>query len=66
LLNALKTNDCARFMDILLRLYIGLGKEIPVKFEQMLTDKEAFLTLGYAFVIGLKGENYEKGEIGDE
>lgn len=66
LLNALKTDDCARFMDILLRLYIGLGKEVPVKFEQMLTDKEAFLTLGYAFVIGLKGENYEKGEIGDE
>lgn len=62
LLNALKTRDSARFMDIVLRLYIGLGKEIPVKFQQILTDEEAFLALGYAFIIGLKGEIYEKKE----
>ncbi|MBZ4645988.1 MAG: cas8a1 [Clostridia bacterium] len=66
LLNALKTKDSARFMDIVLRLYIGLGKEVPVKFQQILTDEEAFLTLGYAFIIGLKGENYEKEEIKHE
>lgn len=64
LLNALKTKDINRFMDIVCRLYIGLGKEIPMDFKDMLSNEELFLALGYAFVIGLKGEHTASNKNG--
>jgi CRISPR-associated protein Cst1 len=56
LLNALQVKDARRFMDISLRIYTGLGKEIPRLFLQMFENDDVFRNLGYAFVLGLKGE----------
>lgn len=57
LLNALKTRNKENFMDIILRMYTGLGQPVPDLFIEMLKDEQAFLELGYAYLIGLKGEN---------
>jgi CRISPR-associated protein Cst1 len=62
LLNALQVKDVHRFMDIALRLYTGLGKEIPRLFLQMFENDDSFRNLGYAFVLGLKGEEFTSND----
>jgi CRISPR-associated protein Cst1 len=59
LLNALQVRDINRFMEIICRVYTGLSKEIPAIFLQMFSgkDEDTFRNLGYAFILGLKGEN---------
>jgi len=57
LLNALKTRNKENFMDVILRMYTGLGQPVPELFIEMLKDENIFLELGYAYLIGLKGEN---------
>jgi CRISPR-associated protein Cst1 len=54
LLNALKTHNPADFMDVILRTYIGLGKQIPVSFLDVLNEDQ-FSDFGYAFITGLNG-----------
>lgn len=62
LLNALNVRDVNRFMDTALRMYAGLGKPVPRLFVDMLKDQEAFMLLGYAYVLGLKGDTISSQE----
>lgn len=67
LLNALKTGDTNKFMNTLVNSYMYLNKEIPTVFIEMLSDKDIFRTIGYAFLLGLQGEDvnsYKKNSIG--
>ncbi len=56
LLNALKTKNVSKFMDTLLSAYMYLNKAIPTTFIEGLKDIEKFQTLGYAFLLGLQGQ----------
>ncbi|TEB05981.1 CRISPR-associated protein [Pelotomaculum schinkii] len=72
LLNALQVGDCNGFLNIVSRIYIGMGEPIPNLFMKMLNNEEAFKSLGYAYVLGLKGtaEEYsadkQKNSYSDE
>jgi CRISPR-associated protein Cst1 len=53
LINSLKTGSRNMFMDILLNLYLYLGKEVPEEITEALRDEDdIFKTIGYAFVAG--------------
>ncbi|WP_456455743.1 type I-B CRISPR-associated protein Cas8b1/Cst1 [Thermovibrio sp.] len=62
LLNALKTGNYHRFLDILLRVYSGLNLEVPSTFVRVMTNEETFKTAGYSFVCGLLNNRTKKGE----
>ncbi len=62
LLNALQTGDCNQFLQMVMRRYLSMGKEIPELFIQTITDEEAFLAIGNAFLIGLSQDNAKNGE----
>ncbi|WP_231682868.1 type I-B CRISPR-associated protein Cas8b1/Cst1 [Phosphitispora fastidiosa] len=55
LLNALQVGDCSGFLNIATRMYIGMGEPVPNLFIKMINDEETFKSLGYAYVLGLKG-----------
>jgi CRISPR-associated protein Cst1 len=57
LLNALKTKNVEKFMETLINSYMYHRKPIPPEFISALNDDERFQTIGYAFLIGLLGEN---------
>lgn len=57
LLNAIKVKDSNKFLDALINAYAYLGLEIPAIFLDCLDDDFTFQTIGYAFVLGLMGEN---------
>lgn len=56
LLNALKVKNEPRFMDTLINSYMYKGRQIPLDFIEGLKDEKRFQTLGYAFLLGLQGE----------
>jgi len=60
LLNSLKTNNKEDFMDVVLRMYAGLGLTVPEQFIKMLEYENQFKVLGYAYVIGLKNDSFEQ------
>jgi len=64
LLNALKVGDCGGFLNVATRMYIGMGEPVPNLFIKMINDEEAFKSLGYAYILGLKGtaEEYMAGK----
>jgi len=66
LLNALKTGDSHRFMDIILRVYAGLSLKVPQIFVKALENRETFKSAGYSFVAGLLNEKWEGGKDGKE
>ena len=64
--NSLRVNNPELFIDIVTRMYGSIGQALPAAgaFIKMLTDKDSFRSLGYAYIIGLEsyiGEN--KGGI---
>jgi CRISPR-associated protein Cst1 len=59
LLNSLETRDSYRFFDVIARTYTGNSLQIPKLFVNMFENEETFLNLGYAFVFGLKGEDWQ-------
>ncbi|KRU26833.1 CRISPR-associated protein Cas8a1/Cst1 [Clostridium sporogenes] len=59
LLNALKTKNSNRFMDTLLNAYMYIGKLIPTEFIEGLKDEAKLQTIGYAFLLGLQGDNFK-------
>ena len=65
LTNSLRTNNPSIFMEIMTRMYGGLGREIPCAnaFKKMLDDDKYFRSLGYAYIIGL--EAYTQGKNKD-
>ena len=56
LLNALRTSNFPRFMDILLRIYAGYSKEAPAFLVKGAKNPEIFQLLGYSFITGFLGE----------
>jgi len=62
LLNALKTKNTSRFMDTILNAYMYLNKQIPTTFIEGLKDVDKFQTIGYAFLLGLQGEEKVNGK----
>lgn len=66
LVNALKTKNTPKFLDTLLNAYMYIGKPIPQDFANVLNDEERFQTIGYAFLIGLNGDETKVNQIEDE
>ncbi|WP_088816243.1 MULTISPECIES: type I-B CRISPR-associated protein Cas8b1/Cst1 [Listeria] len=62
LLNAVKTVDRGLFMDIMLRGYSELDKQIPKIFLRIFESDENFKIIGYAYLIGLVGDNKENNK----
>jgi CRISPR-associated protein Cst1 len=62
LLNALKTGDVNQFMNITMRTYIAYNLEIPSLLVKALQDKDSFYLLGYSFLSGLLGKEYQSQE----
>lgn len=57
LLNACKVGNKQLFMDIVLRLYMSLGRGIPDLFLNVLHEKDLeFEEVGYAFISGLQAK----------
>ena len=61
LINALSVNNQHLFMETIVRMYAGIGWNIPSDknngFAKMLGDEDSFKTLGYAYILGIKGSN---------
>jgi len=53
LLNAVKTNNQAAFMDTLLNCYLYLQKPVPPVFYNVLKNEEEFKTIALAFIANL-------------
>ncbi len=66
LLNALRTSNYPRFMDILLRVYAGFSKEVPYFLVKGAQNPEIFQLLGYSFVAGFLGEEKNSSEREEE
>ncbi|NLD48232.1 MAG: type I-B CRISPR-associated protein Cas8b1/Cst1 [Clostridiaceae bacterium] len=66
MVNALKTKNSRGFMDTLINSYMYLNKEIPGLFVDILKDEELFQTIGYAFLLGLQGDEYKKNQNNTE
>lgn len=65
LLNALKTKDSAKFMETLINSYMYMKLKIPSEFSKGLKDDDLLQNIGYAFLIGLQGENGNKKDDGE-
>lgn len=66
LLNALKTKDSAKFMETLINSYMYMKLKIPSEFSKGLKDDDLLQNIGYAFLIGLQGENGNGKDNGEE
>ncbi len=53
LLNALRVGDVNKFMEVIVRVYMAYGLDIPSTFVEGLTNKDSFYAYGYSFVNGL-------------
>ncbi len=62
MLNALKTQNCNQFLDIMIRLSNALNMTVPKSLIKTIGNIEEFKNVGYAFVIGFRGGYYEKDE----
>jgi CRISPR-associated protein Cst1 len=60
LLNFLKTKNTNGFLDVVINCHMHIGKEVPTLFVECIDDVERFQAYGYAFLLGLTGEEYRK------
>ena len=65
LLNALRRENINDYLDIIIRLCNSLKCEVPTCFINNMNDKEKFESVGYAFLVGLRGGIYEKNDDKD-
>lgn len=65
LLNAIRTEDAGYFMEVLARVYLAYDMDMPSIFVKTLSSKTDFSALGYSFINGLLGKEYEKNEGGN-
>lgn len=57
LLNYVKAGNRKDFFDTVIRMYAGLGKELPTDlFVKMQGDDETFTTLAQSYIMGLSGD----------
>lgn len=66
LLNALKIGDRNQFMDTVMRIYMTYNLEAPKLLTKGLQDKDNFYLLGYSFVNGFLGQEFENGKSKEE
>ncbi|SHK10350.1 CRISPR-associated protein Cas8b1/Cst1, subtype I-B/TNEAP [Hathewaya proteolytica DSM 3090] len=60
LLNTAKVRNKKDFMDIVLRVFMGCNKSVPMIFLEIMSEKEIdFESIAYAFIAGLISEKYE-------
>lgn len=59
MLNAVKTVNRSLFMDILLKNYSGLDKQVPKIFLRIFDNDDNFRTIAYAYLTGLIGDTKE-------
>jgi CRISPR-associated protein Cst1 len=64
LLNAVRAENTGTFMEILARAYLAYGIEMPSVFVKALSSKSDFSSLGYSFINGLLGKQFEKNTTG--
>ncbi|MBX0312585.1 MAG: type I-B CRISPR-associated protein Cas8b1/Cst1 [Sulfurihydrogenibium sp.] len=62
LLNALKTGDVKQFMDMLIRIHASYNLKVPELVLKAMEDKDSFYLLGYSFLSGLLGKEYQTKE----
>ena len=63
LLNAAKSNNRADFMDIVLRVHLTYGQEVPVLFLDVFKEEKlSFDEIAHSFITGLLSKEEEKGE----
>lgn len=62
--NALRVNNVNLFMELITRMYCGIGRDIPNSygFAKMLGDSDKFKILGYAYILGIKQEPKKQKE----
>ena len=60
LLNALQSSNRESFLNLIIRMYSSMGKPVPGVFLSSFESEENFKDIGYAYVLGLKNEQYEK------
>jgi CRISPR-associated protein Cst1 len=66
LLNALKVEDTKQFMDVLMRVYIAYDLKVPRLVLKAMHDKDNFYLLGYSFLSGLLGKEYQTHQTQEE
>ncbi len=66
LLNAVHSNNIELYCDRIIRMYVGMQKPIPDIFINGFKGEEEFKTIGYAYILGLKGEEINKGDKNNE
>ncbi|MGB4645838.1 MAG: type I-B CRISPR-associated protein Cas8b1/Cst1, partial [Dictyoglomaceae bacterium] len=66
LLSHLRTENVDGFMNLVFRLYLSYGLEIPSLFVKAISEKDVFLSYGYSFVNGILTRYTSKKKIIDE
>lgn len=62
MLNALKTQNCNQFLDIMIRLSNALNMIVPDQLVRAIGNEDEFKNIAYAFVLGFRGGYYDKEE----
>jgi CRISPR-associated protein Cst1 len=65
-LSALKIKNSSRFADVLLNAYMTVNMPVPYVFVNALKSEDELCALGYAFVLGLKGEGKSNDETANK
>lgn len=65
ILNGIKTNNIDMTMDTILNCYLYCKEQVPSIITEILIDNEFHRTVGYAFVTGLLGKDYNPNENKD-
>lgn len=60
LLNTLQVNNRDMFLSLVIRMYSGYGKPVPDHFINTFKSDEEFKFLGYAYILGLKGNKAQE------
>lgn len=53
-LNALKTKNASKFLDIVINAYMTIGEPVPNIFINTLKNEDMLLAYGFAFVLGIQ------------
>ena len=65
ILNGIKTNNTGMTMDTIINSYMYCKEQVPSIITEILRDNELHRTIGYAFVAGLLGKDYNSNENKD-
>jgi CRISPR-associated protein Cst1 len=60
LVNSVHTGNSDLFFSNIIRLYTSMNMQIPDLLINMMNTEDDFKILGYAYILGLKGDNYNE------